>query len=38
MDKLQKASQIREAIYPHRQIILLAGCSSAEPASSSDLQ
>jgi hypothetical protein len=29
---------MREAIYPNRQIILLAGCSSAEPASSSDLQ
>jgi hypothetical protein len=25
-------------IYPSQQIILLAGCSSAEPASSSDLQ
>jgi hypothetical protein len=38
MDKLQKASPVREAIYPRRQIILLAGCSAAEPASSSDLQ
>jgi hypothetical protein len=38
MDKLKTASQNREAVYPHRQIILLTGCSSAEPASSSDLQ
>jgi hypothetical protein len=34
---LKKASLLREAIYPGQQIILLAGCSSAEPASSFDL-
>jgi hypothetical protein len=39
MDKLKLPPRISERqSYPHRQIILLAGCSSAEPASSSDLQ
>ena len=36
--QIKIASPVREAIYPNRQIILLAGCSSAEPVSSSDLQ